>query len=190
MHLGWIINDDHIVAFAERHGFTPTIDDGTEISPNVYGACVEALNIILDDDEKDGQVPGDPRIGLVFVSDGDIVPNPVEQGRDNFHLAVRVGTNYAGTIPKEHIEKLGAIIAPGVDPKWFLDMERWYWTSRPQFKASKSARTSCTFLSAVVFSLVPDVSTRLEKHKQSVSATTTVGQDRRPRPALSDSSNE
>ncbi|EIM82021.1 uncharacterized protein STEHIDRAFT_171620 [Stereum hirsutum FP-91666 SS1] len=134
MHYGWILDKDRALRFVQSHGFDPIVSDERGITPNYYAACIEALTILLD--EKTGVIPDDPRIKIVFLCDGQYFLNPVKQGKINFHLALSVGTNYEGAIPTKDIEKLGEVIAPGVEPMWFLDMEKWTW-SRRAVKSSK-----------------------------------------------------
>lgn len=144
MHLGWILDRDRALRFVQSHGINPTFsDDENGILPNYAAACREALIILLD--KKTGVIPRDSRIRIAFFCDGQYVPNPVELGRINFHLALSVGTNYAGTIPKEHVETLGEAVAPGVTPRWFLDMDKWFWT-KGSVKSSKPSSSSSTFL--------------------------------------------
>lgn len=75
-------------------------------------------------------IPSDRRIEIVFLCDGQYVPNPVEQGKVNFHLGLSVGTNYDRAIPMKYIERLGEVVAPGIRPMWYLDMDQWTWTRR------------------------------------------------------------
>lgn len=143
MHLGWILDEERALRFVHSYGIYPTFSDGENgVSPNYYAACEEALIILLD--EETGVIPFDSRINTALFSDGQFVPNPVELGTYNFHIGLSVGTNYAGAIPMEHIEKLGKAVAPGVRPRWFLDVDEWFWTKRP--KSSKSSDGSSTSL--------------------------------------------
>lgn len=147
MHYGWILDKDRALRFVQSHGFDPIVSDERGITPNYYAACIEALTILLD--EKTGVIPDDPRIKIVFLCDGQYFLNPVKQGKINFHLALSVGTNYEGAIPTKDIEKLGEVIAPGVEPMWFLDMEKWTW-SRRAVKSSKPSSSMCFSFSSWV----------------------------------------
>lgn len=154
MHLGWILDADRAYRFVKSHGIDPTISDDVNGSgPNYYAACKEALSILLH--PKKGVVPFDSRIKVTFFSDGQFVPNPVELGTPNFHIALSVGTNYAGAIPMEHIERLKEAVAPGVRPKWFLDTDEWFWTRRQSSKSSSG--NSMSLLSPHVFAVVDAV---------------------------------
>lgn len=147
MHLGWILDTDRALRFVHSYGIYPTVSDERGTTPNTYDACVEALIILLD--EKTGIIPNDWRIKLVFLCDGQYVPNPVEQGKINFHLGLSVGTNYDRAIPMKHIEKLGDAVAPGVKPKWYLDMDKWTWTKVSTKSSKPSSSTSSSFFSWV-----------------------------------------
>lgn len=39
-----------------------------------------------------------------------------------------MGSNYEGAIPEEQIKRLGEVVAPGVEIRWFLDKGEWAWT--------------------------------------------------------------
>ncbi|EIM81940.1 uncharacterized protein STEHIDRAFT_114623 [Stereum hirsutum FP-91666 SS1] len=77
MHIGWILDPDRALRFVHSHGIYPTVSDERGITPNYYGACLEAL-----------------------------------------------------AIPMKYIERLGEVVAPGVRPMWYLDMDQWTWTRR------------------------------------------------------------
>lgn len=139
MHLGWIIDQDRALSFVQSHGINPTADLGYGPVPNYYLACEKALDILLDEERV---VPHDVRIKVTWANDGHYVPNPVELGRINYHLALSVGTNYSGAIPIEHIETLGKVVASGRNPKWFLDMDDWFWTKG---RSSSSSSESLIF---------------------------------------------
>lgn len=136
MHLGWIVDEARALRFVQSHGINPVADLGDGPVPNYYLACKKALHILLDEERV---VPHDARIKVTFFNDGQYVPNPVELGKCNFHLALSVGTNYSGAIPMEHIEKLGKVVASGSNPKWFLDMDEWFWTKKKSSKPSSSS---------------------------------------------------
>lgn len=107
MHIGWILDTDRALRFVHSHGIYPTVSDERGITPNYHGACLEALYILLD--KKTGVIPSDRRIKVVFLCDGKYVPNPVEQGKVNFHLGLSVGTNYDRANPMKYIERLGEV---------------------------------------------------------------------------------
>lgn len=111
--------------YARDHGTECVIDDDDEgTHPNYFDACGEAVSIALEE----LNIPYDRRIEIVFACDGDYDPNPTDPDHENFKLALSIGTDYRGAIPKEHVEKLGEFVAPGVKVRWFLDMDRWQWT--------------------------------------------------------------
>lgn len=118
--------------WVQSKGYNPTISRGkNNVVPNVYEACLKAIDLMLDDDT--GLIPYDPRIKLVFASDGDYVEEPLKHGKINFKLALKVGSNYEGAVSEEDMKRIGELVAPGVELKWFLDKDQWCWTrQQPQ----------------------------------------------------------
>lgn len=86
----------------------------------------------------DGQTDGQHREKVSFLwqlveKDGDYVEDPLKHGKINFKLALKVGSNYEGAVPEENMKKIGVLVAPGVQLKWFLDKDQWCWTrQQPQ----------------------------------------------------------
>lgn len=130
LHLGWIVDKDRMFDYAFKHGVNATVDDHLGSRRNYYDACNEAVICFLEDLD----MPFDDRIDVVSVCDGDYEQNPNGADHKNFQLAVRIGTNYDGVIPRETAMQLQNFIAPGVKPRWFLDRDEWFWTKSPRLK--------------------------------------------------------
>lgn len=81
---------------------------------------------------EEAGIEEDERITIELLSDGDFRLGPEAEGHINFHIALIVGTNYAGCISQEDADKLGQIAAPGIRLKWFLDYDKWKWTKNPK----------------------------------------------------------
>lgn len=94
------------------------------------------------------EIPDDPRIAIMSVSDGDDRLNPCETGHINLHTALTVGYDSRGLIDWEHIEKLGELAA---QMKWFLDSERWQWTRRPRQREALGEKLEATSSSGASF---------------------------------------
>ncbi|EIM80676.1 uncharacterized protein STEHIDRAFT_115550 [Stereum hirsutum FP-91666 SS1] len=128
MHLAWLVDQDRMYEYALAHGVNAMVYDHDGDHRNYFDACNEAVNFMLED----FGIPYDPRIEIVYVCKGDYNPDAIDPEYDNFHPALSIGTNYQGLIPEEQADKLKAFLAPGVQPRWYLDQDEWNWSKAPK----------------------------------------------------------
>lgn len=136
MHLAWLVDQDRMYEYALEHGVNAMVYDHDGDHRNYFDACNEAVGFMLED----FNIPYDSRIEIVYVCKGDYDPDAIDPEYDNFHPALSIGTNYQGLIPREHADKVKEFIAPGVQPRWYLDQDQWSWSKAP--KRAKKNGTS------------------------------------------------
>lgn len=121
MHYGWIVDLDRMFDLAadlKTREFYHCIEGPKK--RDYWSTCSSVIRPLM---ENLG-LPFDKRVVMCDLSNGDVDP----EGKVFKGLGLSLGTNYAGHIPKKSVKKLQDVLAPGVEPKWFLSPERWQWT--------------------------------------------------------------
>lgn len=130
MHYGWIVDLDRMwdLAVKLKSGtFYHCIDGPRE---REYWGTLECLMRPL---LEHLDLPYDKRVVARQFSNGDVDP---DDGKVLLTVGLSLGTNYAGRLSEERVKKIRDLVAPGVEPRWFLDVERWKWTKNKNIRGA------------------------------------------------------